>query len=44
MDGSRFLAKPFTPSLVADVIRDLMAADAHPVPMQDTPVDVCRPI
>jgi len=29
VDGSRFLAKPFAPSLAADVIRDLIALDAH---------------
>jgi hypothetical protein len=29
VDGSRFLAKPFTPSVAADVIRDLIAADGH---------------
>lgn len=29
VDGSRFLAKPFTPSLAADVIRGLMAMGNH---------------
>ncbi len=30
VEGSRFLAKPFTPSVAADVIRYLIAADGHP--------------
>lgn len=38
VDGSRFLAKPFTPSLAADVIRDLIALDGdHPLPERDPP-------
>jgi len=32
VDGSRFLAKPFTPSLAADVIRDLMAMHSPAMP------------
>ena len=35
VDGSRFLAKPFTPSLAADVIRDLMAMDGPPPPARE---------
>ena len=37
VDGSRFLAKPFTPSHAADVIRDLMALDSHSLPIADAP-------
>lgn len=29
VDGSRFLAKPFTPSLAADVIRDLISPNGE---------------
>lgn len=32
VDGSRFLAKPFTPSLAADVIRGLMGMESHAMP------------
>jgi CheY-like chemotaxis protein len=42
VDGSRFLAKPFTPSLAADVIRDLMAVDRVPMPAVETRVE--RPL
>jgi len=44
VDGSRFLAKPFTPSLAADVIRDLIALDGHAVPARDAPTGVRQPI
>lgn len=37
VDGSRFLAKPFTPSLVADVIRNLMAPDRHALSPHSSP-------
>jgi len=40
VDGSRFLAKPFTPSLAADVIRDLMALDGHAMPVPGARPDV----
>ena len=39
VDGSRFLAKPFTPSLAADVIRDLMAVDGGALAARGPQVD-----
>ncbi len=39
VDGSRFLAKPFTPSVAADVIRDLIEADGHALPARDASAD-----
>ena len=39
VDGSRFLAKPFTPSLAAGVIRDLIEADGHAPPARDASTD-----
>src|SRR5829696_7708024 len=42
VDGSRFLAKPFTPSLAADVIRDLMGMENHGVPVRSSQNDSHR--
>lgn len=39
VDGSRFLAKPFMPSLAADVIRDLISPDSHPLAARGMPSD-----
>jgi CheY-like chemotaxis protein len=44
VDGSRFLAKPFTPSLAADVIRDLMAVDGPPPPAREPHLDNRTPV
>ena len=46
VDGSRFLAKPFTPSVAADVIRDLIAVDGsgHALPARDAPTDARRAV
>lgn len=44
VDGSRFLAKPFTPSLAADVIRDLMGAEGNPVPVPSSQQDNRRAV
>jgi DNA-binding NtrC family response regulator len=42
VDGSRFLAKPFTPSLAADVIRDLMGMENRAVPVPSSQHDSHR--
>jgi CheY-like chemotaxis protein len=39
VDGSRFLAKPFMPSLAADVIRDLISPESHAIPTQGAHTD-----
>lgn len=39
VDGARFLAKPFTPSHAADVIRGLMALYGHEVPLPGASAD-----
>ena len=46
VDGSRFLAKPFTPSVAADVIRDLIAVDGggHALPARDAPTNARRAV
>lgn len=44
VDGSRFLAKPFTPSVAADVIRNLMALDRHGLPAHGAPKEAHRAV
>jgi CheY-like chemotaxis protein len=44
VDGSRFLAKPFTPSLAADVIRDLMGMESPAVPVRSPRLDSHRAV